>query len=369
MYVMPGDRAGRKRNPFVYFASSRNNKAPNSAQPVYAWRVTDPSYANGHAAFIPKGTGGIHGSISDGTITGGNARGNYSIDLQLAPRTAANQVAGLIGSVIVGGRRGSIRNTGAGTSDYSALVGGDGNYIDSSSGSAGVASFIGGGVAVTFDQSGGAGARASIGGNNIAFITDCSGAANLGGANISMAAQYGINLAARQGVIAASMDNAVITGLFVRARTTNSFNFSAGNPGASIGRSQGSLYPIGVDTSGVTPAELTTNTSSATLFNRPLGVFAANEAASFYGMVTVKDNASGSSGTWKFECSVGYVAGVLTLNFGGGAATNLFLSAALAGVTLVIGVDTVNKQVTFTATGLVGLALHWQGFVIASHTT
>jgi hypothetical protein len=88
--------------------------------------------ANVNAALTPKGTGAIVGQAPDGTTTGGNARGQYAVDFQLA-RNAANQVSS--GSYSFIGSGANNRNIG----DYSGLVSGYGNYL------VGVYSFLGGG--------------------------------------------------------------------------------------------------------------------------------------------------------------------------------------------------------------------------------
>lgn len=53
-------------------------------------------------SLVPKGNFGINAAIPDSTTTGGNARGQYAIDLQLS-RTAAAQVASGNYSFIIGG--------------------------------------------------------------------------------------------------------------------------------------------------------------------------------------------------------------------------------------------------------------------------
>lgn len=57
--------------------------------------------ANSGIAIVPKGTGAITAAIPDGGTTGGNARGNGAIDLQLS-RTSAGQVASGANSVCIG---------------------------------------------------------------------------------------------------------------------------------------------------------------------------------------------------------------------------------------------------------------------------
>ncbi|MFZ4542287.1 MAG: hypothetical protein ACOYNL_10950 [Rickettsiales bacterium] len=66
---------------------------------------------NSSLVLTPKGTGAlIAGPRPDGTSTGGNARGNYAVDLQLQ-RSAATQVAGGLNAVILAG----LNNTASGS--------------------------------------------------------------------------------------------------------------------------------------------------------------------------------------------------------------------------------------------------------------
>lgn len=79
--------------------------------------VIQADTTNSSIAIVPNGTGAIIASIPDGTATGGNARGNYAVDLQMS-RTAANQVASNQLSSILGGER----NVASG--GYSVVIGG-----------------------------------------------------------------------------------------------------------------------------------------------------------------------------------------------------------------------------------------------------
>jgi hypothetical protein len=78
---------------------------------------------NSALVLTPKGTGAfILGPKPDGTITGGNARGSYAIDLQLI-RNNANQVArGTSHSVILGGS-----NNTSSAFNHSVVCGGESN--------------------------------------------------------------------------------------------------------------------------------------------------------------------------------------------------------------------------------------------------
>jgi len=105
--------------------------------------------------FSPKGTGAILANQPDGTVIGGNNRGDYAVDLQ-TDRNDASQVALCAYSVILGGKNNSIRsisppfedgtwavivggsdNTSSGLS--SAIVGGRNNEVSN------LCTFIGGG--------------------------------------------------------------------------------------------------------------------------------------------------------------------------------------------------------------------------------
>jgi hypothetical protein len=97
-------------------------------------------------ALSPKGTGYISAQVPTGTTAGGNARGEYAIDLQTFPRSAANEVASGPASVISGG----IYNRASGNS--STVAGGQNNiasgnqstvpggYLNTASGSSAFAS-------------------------------------------------------------------------------------------------------------------------------------------------------------------------------------------------------------------------------------
>jgi hypothetical protein len=75
-------------------------------------------------AIVPKGTGAITAQIPDNGTTGGNARGQYAVDLQTY-RGSANQVASGDYSAIVGG--GNNRVTG----NYSGILAGFNNLVSS----------------------------------------------------------------------------------------------------------------------------------------------------------------------------------------------------------------------------------------------
>jgi len=85
-------------------------------------RVYEQALAEGINSSIiltPTGTGTIQSSVADNLVTGGDQRGNYSVDLQLS-RSSSIHVASGQNSVLVGGAD----NSAAGS--YSSVVGGYG---------------------------------------------------------------------------------------------------------------------------------------------------------------------------------------------------------------------------------------------------
>ena len=96
------------------------NKANNALTQNTAVIKSVGSDADIGLALMPKGNGAITAQVPDGTVTGGNARGQYAVDLQMI-RTANTQVASGTNSTVAGGRG----NKASATS--STVAGGEGN--------------------------------------------------------------------------------------------------------------------------------------------------------------------------------------------------------------------------------------------------
>jgi hypothetical protein len=102
------------------FREEMNSDSPNDTTNVAAWRLINSG--NISLALVPSGNGGIIASIPDNSASGGNVRGNYSIDFQLS-RDSSSQVASGDYSVLLGGRN----NTCSG--NLSSVVGGFRNIV------------------------------------------------------------------------------------------------------------------------------------------------------------------------------------------------------------------------------------------------
>lgn len=118
----------------VGFQNLQTQTVPNNIVPVSYFLGLSAGAANVDVAFSPKGTGAILGNIPDNAVTGGNKRGQYSVDLQVH-RAAAADVASGSECVITGG----FDNRCAGS--QSVIGGGLSNVINATQ------SFIGSGQA------------------------------------------------------------------------------------------------------------------------------------------------------------------------------------------------------------------------------
>ncbi|MFN8360084.1 MAG: hypothetical protein U0264_09240 [Candidatus Kapaibacterium sp.] len=101
------------------FTESVTTTAPNASVPVVQLLATNAE-ANVDVALTPKGTGALAAQVADNTASGGNKRGENSVDWQMV-RSDAAMVASGIKSVVSGGED----NTAA--VGYSVVSGGIGN--------------------------------------------------------------------------------------------------------------------------------------------------------------------------------------------------------------------------------------------------
>lgn len=172
-----------------------------------------PDTSNASLIIAPNGTGSLIADIPDGTSTGGNCRGSYSVDLQMSRTLAANVASGNY-SVIGGGQSNTV------SSDHSIIVGGAQNQISDDH------AFIGGGysnIVSAYNSSvvGGVGNNIS---NNNSFIG--GGGFNTAGGVYST-------------VVGGTQNNAAGFYTFVGG---GEFNNSVGTHAASLGGYRNTAY-------------------------------------------------------------------------------------------------------------------------------
>lgn len=111
----------------------------SSATQATSFLSASNAAATVNVAIVPKGSGSLMAQVPNGTTTGGNARGAYSVDWQMV-RDGATQVASGQYAVIAGGRKNIA------SSNYAAVGGGWQNTA------ANINAFIGAGYANTVTQ-------------------------------------------------------------------------------------------------------------------------------------------------------------------------------------------------------------------------
>lgn len=114
-YKVSGSQMKLNFSGLTFFTQGQITTAPNATVPVNSL-VASGSSSNIDVSIVPKGTGAFTLSIPDGTLTSGNKRGQYAVDLCLGDRGSSNQVASGNYSAIIGGRY----NRAAGQSSFTA---------------------------------------------------------------------------------------------------------------------------------------------------------------------------------------------------------------------------------------------------------
>jgi hypothetical protein len=140
----------------LYLSTRRVGITSDSSVTTQTSSVIQATTTNANLVIAPNGTGALVASIPDGTATGGNARGQYAVDLKLSGRTGAAQVASGNYSAVIGGNVST-------ASGVLSLAGGSATASGIHSVALGGSCFASGSgsVAIGGEQGGGLGATAS----------------------------------------------------------------------------------------------------------------------------------------------------------------------------------------------------------------
>lgn len=114
---------------YGYHTRTRTTASPNITVPVHSLTAAGAE-TNIDFAAAPKGSGSFVLSIPDNTATGGNKRGDYSVDLQLN-RDSADQVASGMGA-FTAGRRCKASGNGSSSIGYYCTSSGVGSFTHGS---------------------------------------------------------------------------------------------------------------------------------------------------------------------------------------------------------------------------------------------
>ncbi|MFM7339743.1 MAG: hypothetical protein ACKO2H_06490, partial [Bacteroidota bacterium] len=110
-----------------FFTASRDTVGANLSKAAHRWIASSTSNPSIDIVLSPKGSGAFLVNLPDNFVSGGDKRGNYAVDLQLARGESAD-VAKSSFSNILGGYSNEISSS----SDYSKIGGGSDNKITTS---------------------------------------------------------------------------------------------------------------------------------------------------------------------------------------------------------------------------------------------
>ena len=302
------------------------NGGVNNTVPVTAISETPSSVANADIALVPKGTGAILAQIPDGTVTGGNKRGDYATDLQRS-RTGAGQVASGVGSVITGG----IVNTSNGA--YSVATGGYANISSSSY------TFVGGGTANTSSNS---------------YSAVCGGYSNTAGGVYSVVCGGISNTAS-------GTSSFIGAGAYGSTRLISGYHvFPPGNApiATTSGVSQAALLVMARATTDATATVLTSNSSAAATTNQI--TLPDNSAYSFSGEVIAGVTGAGDSARWTINGAIKRGTGVgTTVMIGTPTVTMTHFDAGASAWVVAVTANTTLGCISITVTGAAATTIRW----------
>jgi len=362
----------------VNFAEAQNTAAPNATVPVDSLTAV-ASTTDADFAIIPKGAGAIIADIPDGLVTGGNKRGQYAVDLQMARLTNASVASGNY-SVISGGNYntasgatssigGGYQNTAAGTqstigggnqngasTDFATVGGGTNNTASGSR------SIVAGGAS----SSATAYSAATLGGFSNASTGNYS--SNLGGLGNSASADGATALGGASNVASGSYSivggaNSVANSLYGVAlgggTTTNGIVHRQvyGVRHTVSGDAQSSTFIMRMRTSDATLTTLTSEGTTAASNNQV--ILPNNGAFRFKGTIIAKQSGSTNVAAWDIDGLIvrGANAGTTTLNIG-----NVTLVQNTPGWgTPTLAADTTQGGLRIQIQGAAGTNIQWVG--------
>ncbi len=309
------------------FTEAVSTAAPNATVPVVSLTATNAA-ANVDIALRPKASGALTAHVADSTSTGGNKRGTFAVDWQTS-RSNAAEVASGNQSVVGGGHR----NTASGA--QSTVPGGTINTAS------GASSTVAGGESNTASNT-----RATVGG----------GASNTA-SGVSSTVMGGFQNTA-------SGDYSVAVGRSASTRAIyGAFAFSGGALGSN--NDQRREFILYAGTTDATPKAMTTDGASASTTNQ---IILPNTSLFTYtGTLSVRENATGDSNSWKFEGAIKRGANAAaTALLGSPTVTLLGQDAGAATWTFALTADTTNGALAITVTGEASHTLRWVSRVVTT---
>jgi hypothetical protein len=318
---------------------------------------------------------GDNGSIAaepgDGSVTNGNARGANAVDWQTT-RTAANQVASGIGSVISGGQN-NLANT-----SYSTVAGGQNNTANAanatvgggatngagatnatvaggtSNTASGTASFVGGGSSNTASAT-----STTVSGGNANFANTAS--ATVGGGQFNGANAAASTVAGGNANTASGASSWIPGGVNGTTRGVSGVGAWSAGQFVATGDAQSEEHSLRRQTTDATATRLTADNAVASSVNT---INLSNFSAIAGRLVVRARAASGAnlSATWFIDVSATRDANAAsTLIEGGGGAALVPTHSRGTGSAwrLDVAADTTNGGIAVTVTGAAATTINW----------
>ena len=306
--------------------TSLNTASPNNTRNA-SRIIASGGSTNQDLVLSPKGTGAILAHLPDSTSTGGNKRGTYSVDLQMA-RSAAAQVAS--GSyAFVAGQANTASATGAVAIGYGNTSSTDGY-----------------GVAIGYGNTATGSTAVAIGNSTLA-----SG-------SISVALGYQAT---------ASGDYSFCVGLG-SGTTAAAQSWNISNGGVTDVRHQGVVGCAGYGQSNIyTLEQITTNDTPATMHpNGTAGTeyltIRSNKVYAFTALIAGRNLTDGGGCGYEFKGLIENLGGAVALI---GTVAKTVIAETTAGYDCDITADDTNNCLVITVTGLASKEVRWAATVIA----
>lgn len=387
MNVNPVGWASRALTPLLRIIRS----SPNATVPVVA--ISEPinsetaGLVNSDIALVAKGTGATLAQVPDGTIAGGNKRGNFATDWQ-KDRASSTRVASAAYSTIGGGQSntasgqystvaGGENSTAAGS--QSAICGGSSNFTNAtqaaicgglSNTASSNYSFVGGGQSNTAQT----GTHATVCGGN---GSTASGSYSFVGAGASHTVSGSTATVCGGNTNTASGEASTVCG--GRQNTANSAHsfIGGGRRGTArsiagyqvfpacdvpiadaVGVSQSALLLLGRQTTDATATVLTSNSSAAGTTNQV--ILPNNSAYSFSGEVIAGVTGAGNTARWTIDGAIKRGANAASTTMVGTATVTMTHNDAGAATWVVaVTADTTNGGIKVEVTGAAATTIRW----------
>jgi len=380
-------------NPIAWAASTLrlftriDNDGVNTTVPVTEIKELPIGVPNMDIALLAKGSGATLAQVPDGTVAGGNKRGNFATDWQ-KERASSTRVASAAYSTIGGGQSntasgqystvaGGDNCTAAGS--QSAICGGSSNFTNAtqaaicgglSNTASSNYSFVGGGQSNRAETSthatvcGGSGNTAS---GQYAFVgagqANTASAANavVCGGSSNTASQTFSTVVGGDSNTANAIGSTVLGGSLGITRGIQGYCVTpaCNSPISTLqGRTQSALLLLARQTTDATATVLASNNSAATTTNQV--ILPNNSAYSFSGEVIAGVTGAGDSARWTINGAIKRGANAAsTAMIGTPTVVMTHFDAGAATWVVAVTADTTNGGIAVTVTGAAATTIRW----------